>query len=93
MLFTSIDHFSKKILAPLRSANKSTKEQVQRAKEQEYKGLPESPPNGAHNTKTNIVVDVVALAPKDAAARRGTAVPRIDEPRPAPEHSLSWFIK
>ena len=41
-------------------------------------------PNSANNTKTNIVVVVVALRPI-VVARRGTAVFRIVDPRTAPQ--------
>jgi hypothetical protein len=41
-------------------------------------------PNSANNTKTNIVVVVVALVPI-VVARRGTAVFRIVDPRTAPQ--------
>ena len=65
------------------------KEQVQRAKEEKYKGLPKSSPNNADNTKTNIAV---AVAAEVVVAIRGTAVSRIVEPRPAPQYSASCFV-
>ncbi len=42
-------------------------------------------PNRADNTKTNIVVVVVALRPIVVVARRGTAVFRIVDPGTAPQ--------
>ncbi len=43
------------------------------------------PPERADNTKTNIVVDVVALRPIVVVAKRGTAVFRIVVPGTAPQ--------
>jgi hypothetical protein len=82
-----IDNFSKKIFnAPLCSANKSKKEQVQRVRGKEYKGLLKNLPDRANNTKTNIVG---VAAAEVVVAIRGTAVSRIADPRTAPQHDLS----
>ena len=59
---------------------------MQRAKEEKYKGLPKSSPNNADNTKTNPVVEGVAAV---VVAIRGTAVPRIVDPRPAPQRCVT----
>jgi hypothetical protein len=82
-----IHNFSKKIFnAPLCSANKSKKEQVQRVRGKEYKGLLKNLPDRADNTKTKIeAVDVAVVA----EATRGTAASRIVDPRTAPQHDLS----
>ena len=71
---------------------KRKKEKAQRARGLKYKGLPNNPPNPADNTKTDIVVVVVALR-NIVVAKRGTAVIGIEVPRTAPQNSRSVFLR